>query len=152
MVRRPPAGQTVAAGIGTIVNHIEKAAVETKEVEAWPLTEVETLLRVAVEHEPRFGPFLKLLLSTGMRRGEALGLKWTGIDLASNCEPRMAGPQYEVPFDRTQSSLIHCGGTSDRFVPMKKRGVGIVSTRRAKNTRKFLNMAKCRQSIFVRDG
>lgn len=73
-----------AAGIGKIVSQIERAtATETKEVEAWSRIEAEALLRVAVESEPRFAPFLMILLSTGMRRGEALGLKWTDIDLGA---------------------------------------------------------------------
>jgi integrase len=35
---------------------------------------------VAREHQPRFAPLLLFLLSTGARRGEALGLKWTDVD------------------------------------------------------------------------
>jgi len=41
---------------------------------------VSTLLEVAREHEPRLYPALTFLLSTGVRRGEMLGLKWEDID------------------------------------------------------------------------
>jgi integrase len=49
---------------------------ETSEVDAWTLIEVRNLLEAARDHEPRFAPLVLLLLSTDMRRGEALGLKW----------------------------------------------------------------------------
>jgi integrase len=53
---------------------------EVKQVDAWTREEVQTLLRVAREHQPRFAPFLLFLLSTGARRGEALGLQWADVD------------------------------------------------------------------------
>jgi integrase len=82
LVREKVMTTNPATGIGKIVNQIQRAsAAETKEVEAWSHAEAEILLRVAAEAEPRFAPFLRVLLSTGMRRGEALGLKWSDIDL-----------------------------------------------------------------------
>jgi integrase len=42
--------------------------------------QAETLLALAAEHEPRFEPLLRFLLSTGARRGEALGLRWENVD------------------------------------------------------------------------
>ncbi len=38
------------------------------------------LLETARLHEPRFAPLLVVLFSTGIRRGEALGLQWSDID------------------------------------------------------------------------
>ncbi len=74
-----------AAGIGSLMARVERATVaETAEVQSWSRTEVETLLRISRESEPRFSPFLALLLGTGMRRGEALGLQWTDIDLGGS--------------------------------------------------------------------
>jgi integrase len=57
-----------------------RIASSVEEVEFWNHDEIESLIEVAREHEPRFAPLLILLLSTGMRRGEALGLRWTDID------------------------------------------------------------------------
>jgi len=53
---------------------------EVQQVRSWSRTEVATLLEIAAEHEPAFHPLLAFLLSTGARRGEALGLKWEDID------------------------------------------------------------------------
>ena len=41
-----------------------------------------TLLEVARTEEPQFYPLLAFLLSTGCRRGEALGLKWADVGFA----------------------------------------------------------------------
>ncbi len=42
--------------------------------------EVENLLRKAEEIRPWLYPILRLLFSTGMRRGEVLGLQWDDVD------------------------------------------------------------------------
>ena len=52
-----------------------RVASEVRVVDAWSREEVETLLALAKQHEPRFEPLLRFLLSTGARRGEALGLR-----------------------------------------------------------------------------
>jgi integrase len=73
-----------AANIGELMTRVGRsAATETDEVESWTSAEVATLLSIAQDHEPRFSPFLLLLLSSGVRRGEGLGLKWTDIDFDS---------------------------------------------------------------------
>ena len=70
--------------IGELMRGVGRSAArETEEVEHWTQGEVERLLAVAREHEPRFGSLLLTLFSTGMRRGEALGLKWSDIDFDS---------------------------------------------------------------------
>ena len=53
---------------------------EAEEVEHWSRAEVTKLIEIAHTHEPRFGPLLALLFSTGLRRGEALGLQWRDLD------------------------------------------------------------------------
>ncbi len=75
-------GRNPARRIGELLRRVEGAhATEVRRVESWTRTEVETLLEVAREHEPRFYPALLTLLSTGIRRGELLGLKWEDINL-----------------------------------------------------------------------
>jgi integrase len=70
-----------AARIGELMRRVERAtATETAEVEYWTREEVAGLLAIAHETEPRFEPLLNVLFATGMRRGEALGLKWSDID------------------------------------------------------------------------
>jgi integrase len=70
-----------AANLGELMRRVDRRiATEVKIVESWSREEAQTLLRVAAEHEPRFEPMLRFLLSTGARRGEALGLQWADID------------------------------------------------------------------------
>ena len=69
------------ARIGELMRRVENArADETQEVEHWSEEEIHSLLQVARETEPRFAPLLMLLFSTGLRRGEVLGLQWSDID------------------------------------------------------------------------
>ena len=71
-----------ALRIGELLRRVEGAqATEVQRIESWTRSEAETLLAVAREHEPRFYPALLTLLSTGLRRGELLGLKWTDMIL-----------------------------------------------------------------------
>jgi len=70
-----------ASGLGKLMQRVDRGvASEVRVVEAWSREEVETLLALATQHEPRFEPVLRFLLSTGARRGEALGLRWEDVD------------------------------------------------------------------------
>ena len=70
-----------ANGIGRLIARVARR--EDSEVpvaDAWTRAETESLLLVAEQHEPRFAPLLRFLLSTGARRSEALGLEWRDVD------------------------------------------------------------------------
>ncbi len=70
-----------AARLGELMRRVDqRTATETRVVDSWSRDEIAQLLAIAAEHEPRFRPALLFLLSTGTRRGEALGLKWEDID------------------------------------------------------------------------
>ena len=70
-----------ATRLGELMRRVDqRGATEVKQADSWRREEVETLLSVAKEHEPRFAPLLLLLVSTGIRRGEGLGLKWADVD------------------------------------------------------------------------
>jgi integrase len=43
--------------------------------------EVLVLIRAAEALEPMFGLFVRVVAATGMRRGEACGLRWSDVDL-----------------------------------------------------------------------
>ena len=70
-----------ASRLGEIMRRVDRReATEVRQAEAWTETEVRTLLAVAHEHEIRFYPALLFMLSTGVRRGECLGVQWSDID------------------------------------------------------------------------
>ena len=75
--------RNVATNLGQIVGRLERStASEVRQVDAWTHEEVAAILTLAHEKEPRIYPVLHALLSTGMRRGEALGLQWKDVDWA----------------------------------------------------------------------
>jgi len=68
-------------GKGRLISRVARQqADEVQRIDSWSREEVATLLDVASAEEPGFHPLLFFLLSTGCRRGEALGLKWEDID------------------------------------------------------------------------
>ena len=76
VVNRNPASRS-----GELIRRVGGAsASQIEEVEHWTRREVEILIATACKHEPGFAPLLVLLFSTGVRRGEALGLQWSDVD------------------------------------------------------------------------
>ena len=83
-VRERRLDRNPASGIGELMRRVGRAnAEEVEETKTWSRDEISTLLDVASQHEVRFAPMLALLFSTGMRRGEAIGLKWSDFDSES---------------------------------------------------------------------
>jgi len=72
-----------ASRIGELMRRVDgRAAAGIQVADAWTRDELRTLLDVAWELEPRFAPVLALLMQTGMRAGEALGLEWADVDFS----------------------------------------------------------------------
>ncbi len=68
------------AGIGDLMRRVDRRlSTEVKKVAVWTRQEVMALLDLARTHEPTFYPALLFLFSTGVRRGELLGLQWRDI-------------------------------------------------------------------------
>jgi integrase len=75
-----------ANGVGRLIARVARSeATAVPEVAAWTRAEVERLLRIAEEHEPAFAPLLRFFVSTGARRGEALGLRWEDVNFERAC-------------------------------------------------------------------
>jgi integrase len=73
--------QNPANGVGRLISRVARSEdSEVAVVSSWTREEVGALLGVIEEHEPRFAPLLRFLLSTGARRSEALGLEWRDVD------------------------------------------------------------------------
>ena len=71
-----------AARIGELMRRMDlRHAVEASQADAWSRNEVVQLMAIAEQHEPRFYPALVTLFSTGLRRGELIGLKWSDVNV-----------------------------------------------------------------------
>lgn len=53
------------------------------EIHPWSPEQARAFLAWAWEHRPEHAPMWSLLLSTGMRRGELIGLRWADIDFTN---------------------------------------------------------------------
>ena len=58
---------------------VELPTVRRGDLRAWDGDQIGRFLR-HVEHD-RLGPLWRFLIATGVRRGEALGLRWSDVDL-----------------------------------------------------------------------
>jgi integrase len=58
---------------------VSRPKVSQSEMHTWSRDELHTLL--AATAEDRLSPLWRLMATTGLRRGEALGLKWSDADL-----------------------------------------------------------------------
>ena len=82
----------------------------------------------ALETEPLFWQcFMNLLITTGLRRGEAVGLQWGDI----NSEKRTITVQRNVTIDKNSTDKIHIGDTKTgdvRTVPLSPRVHSLLMT------------------------
>lgn len=63
---------------------VDRPKAEKKEIKVWNLQEVQTFLKFAKDYNRYYIAFL-LALTTGMRQGEILGLRWKDIDFEQDC-------------------------------------------------------------------
>jgi len=64
-------------------DHVELAPENPKRARPWTVKQVRAFLDAT--HDDRLAPLYRLLLVTGMRRGEAVGLRWLDVDLDGRC-------------------------------------------------------------------
>ncbi len=70
-----------ATRLGELLRRVSRGrASEVAQADSWSRDEVEALLELSRQHEGRLYPALLVLLSTGLRRGELLGLRWEDVD------------------------------------------------------------------------
>lgn len=75
-------GRNPIPGASAIVSQARRQAPGgLRAPDAWTPVEVRALLEIAREREPAAFGALLALFSTGIRRGEALGLRWEDVDL-----------------------------------------------------------------------
>jgi integrase len=75
---------------------------DRREMQVWTADQAQRFLRVAKDHP--YQPFWELALTTGMRRGEILALRWAEVDLAGetlsvrrSVGPLRGRPHFDEP-------------------------------------------------------
>lgn len=103
--------------------------IQKKEVNYFQPEQV-TAIREALETEPiKWKTLVHLLLITGVRRGELLGLKWDKVDMEGNrlhiCNNVLYAPDRGIYEDTPKTS------TSDRFITVPPETVALLRQYRA---------------------
>ena len=88
--------ENIAAPVASLISELREESASAPSKIPFERHEVEDLLRKAREFRPWLYPILRLAFSTGLRRGELLGLRWDDIDW-----PRGRNPP------RTANQLAH---------------------------------------------
>jgi len=171
--RRGEIPRNPALRMGEIMRRVDRrAATEVRRADAWTREEVATLLAVARKHDPRFAPLLHFLLSTGARRGEALGLKWEDVDFdrgrivirrafvanqlttpkngkarSVGMPPMLAAELFDLVAQRRVEAMRHGWGAIPEFVFPSETGGPI---HHANLERSWMRLRKKAQALGVR--
>jgi integrase len=91
----------------------------------------------ALESEPLFWrTFMNVLITTGLRRGEAVGLQWGDID----ADKKILKVQRNVTIDKNSPNKLHVGRTKtgeERTVPVSARVLSLLIDLKAKHQQEF---------------
>ena len=98
----------------------KRAAIEKPRERVLSLDEVRTLWRATYEMGDLWGPFLRILMLTAQRRGDAAGAHWSEIDLEAR--------RWTLPAERTKNGKPHIVHLSDptlaEFMALKEKANG----------------------------
>lgn len=100
-----------------------------KEMATWTAKELGSFLRF-VQHDPLY-PLWFLLATTGLRRGEALGLRWVDVDLEAG---HIVIRQCLVPVNGTAQFSIPKTNRGRRVVAIDKRTRALMASLRGRST------------------
>lgn len=87
---------------------IDRPKAVKKEIRVWNLQEVKTFLKFAKDYN-RYYIVLLLALTTGMRQGEILGLRWKDIDFEQGClritQTLSSDGKELLPYTKTKAGI-----------------------------------------------
>lgn len=119
---------------------VKRPGVPRTEARYLTITEVAVLLEVA--KDSRYAPLFRLLVSTGLRRGEALALRWQDVDLTNGLlrvrgtlsrvdghlvigEPKTERSRRDVPLSPTTVALLRSVKVSQAVERLKAASIWI---------------------------
>ena len=118
-----------------VADVVRSPRVEQREMRTWSAAQAQQFLAVAAQSS--YGPIWMLLLATGMRRGEALGLRWQDVDV----EQRVVHVRQTVTVVR---GAPHVGPpkskSSRRAVPVPAQVMAALREHRARQNAQRLSL------------
>ncbi len=125
----------------------EKPKRSKKQIDFLDANETKRFL-AALDDEPLFWrTFMNLLITTGLRRGEAVGLQWGDIDT----EKQIITVQRNVTIDKNSADKLHVGATKTgdvRTVPVTPRVLALLTALKAQYESKYKAMIFPKGFIF----
>ena len=128
----------------------EKPHNPNKQIEFLESSEAKEFL-LALEDEPLYWRcFMNVLITTGLRRGEAVGLQWSDI----STDKLILTVSRNVTLDKNSENKIHIGetkGKAIRIVPLSSRVYSMLMQLKAEQCEKYGTIMLPRAYIFCRD-
>ncbi|MBK0075562.1 site-specific integrase [Bacillus sp. S56] len=102
---------------------VDRPKAEKKEIKVWDVKEVQTFLKHAQSHSRYYIAFL-LALTTGMRQGEILGLRWRDVDFETGCiritQTLSSDGKEILPYTKTKSGSRTVDLPEETIIQLKK--------------------------------
>ncbi|WP_129727929.1 site-specific integrase [Ectobacillus funiculus] len=102
---------------------VDRPKAVKKEIKVWDVKEVKTFLKYAENHSRYYIAFL-LALTTGMRQGEILGLRWRDVDFTTGCvritQTLSSDGKEILPYTKTKSGSRTVDLPEETILQLKK--------------------------------
>ncbi len=118
-----------------------------KEAEAFSIGEVQKIIKVLEDEPTKWQVVAHLLIGTGARRGEILGLRWSDIDFKNNtlhlCNNLLYTPDKGVYADTLKTDASH-------YITVSNEIMALLRKHRTEQTTAMLQLgSKCEYSGYV---
>ncbi|MDW3038322.1 MULTISPECIES: tyrosine-type recombinase/integrase [Bacillus cereus group] len=125
---------------------VDRPKAEKKEITVWDVEEVRQFLKYAKKSGRYYIAFL-LALTTGMRQGEILGLRWKDVDFENGCvritQTLSSDGKDLLPYTKTKSGSRTIDLPEETVTALKKHWLFIRGEREKNRSYKNLDLVVC---------
>lgn len=125
---------------------VDRPKAVKKEITVWDVAEVRQFLKCAKKSGRYYIAFL-LALTTGMRQGEILGLRWKDVDFENGCvritQTLSSDGKELLPYTKTRSGSRTIDLPEETVTALKKHWLFIRGEREVVRSYKNLNLVVC---------